>query len=114
MDNIFYNFIYFTFNLIYFCMEEISLYRLKHKKTGLYYCQPTNYLSEIGTIYTENNIKKPEKHTQIKVIDKIILEKNQSLFKSIGIIGQYDYKGIPKLWYDYADENDFEIEKLID
>lgn len=91
---------------------EVKLYQLKHKKTGLFYCQSTSCLSEIGTLYTTDKIDKPKNNTQIKITNKKLLEKKKDLFKKIGIIGQYNYKGIPTLWYDYANETDFEVQEL--
>lgn len=96
-------------------MSNITLYRVRHIPTGLFYNH--RKLSETnGKIYRgENNIKTQCAHTKICVTttDKELLSKYKEAFEKCGEIVSRNKKGEICLWKYICKPEDFEIIPLV-
>lgn len=96
-------------------MKRNTLYRVKHKPTGLYYQPGYNNLSERGKIYTSpSNIITYSQGLKInlRVCSTNLLKKYQNVFKKVGVVLQYNYQGIPTHWKGCFNPSDFEVEVI--
>ena len=95
--------------------NNLTIYRVKHIPTGMYYKR--RGLSETnGKIYRgENNIITQCAHTKIyvQITDKKVIEKYKDVFERHGEVISRNTKGEICLWRYLCKPEDFKVEPLV-
>lgn len=95
--------------------NSLTIYRVKHIPTGMYYIRKG--LSETkGRIYKgENSIITQCAHTKIyiQIIDKEVIKKYKDVFEKCGEVISRNKKGEICVWRYLCKPEDFKIEPLV-